>query len=134
MKVLDNLHANLKQGPALDLAEDDYDGRVRASKVDDIVMPEGIARIMWNLFDYAAISSRQQAQPSAAVSTVDDNAIFALASGATDVAPSTAGNDDITWDDMPDFDNLWAMENEWLLFGKPWTAYFPSPSEVQSQE
>lgn len=88
---------------------------------------------MWSLFDYAVVSSRQGAQPATAASPVDYSMTL---DPVVDTAegPSTADNDVNIWGEMPDFDHLMGMENEWLLFGKPWTAYFPTQAELNEQE
>lgn len=106
------------------LVEDQYDGEVRTKAMNEIVMREVIVQIMRRLFDYEALSSQCGPELDLINDLVNLNA-NSVGEPLHEAISINGG--DIVWDDLPGFDDQ-SQENEWLLFGMPWTAYWSEDS------
>lgn len=111
------------------LAEDEYDGEVRVKAMSDVAIPEVIVRIMRRLFDYEALSSQFQPEIDMIDDLVSSNARRVGESSDEAVRIEDGG---IVWDELPVFDDQ-SQENEWLLFGIPWTAYCSGDPTLPTQ-
>jgi hypothetical protein len=123
---LDRLREALQQTAAVSMAQGQYDGEIRTSAVHELALPDVIVRIMWRLFDYAALAGQGDAG--------FDDMVDGIISGNVRSEKPSSQDVNITspsWDDCSGFGNL-PQNNDWLLFGMPWTAYYPDDGDLPS--
>lgn len=117
LDILDRLHRRLKGGSTMSYDDDEYDGRVQAAEPRKVTVSKEDAKLMWTLFDYAKVSSGARGlRPDPMPELTPEQPPFD-ADPAIAIEVSGA-------DALPAMD-VFQIDDDWALFGEPWTAYFP---------
>lgn len=115
---------------------------VQPSGVREVTLQKDDVDLMWKLFDYAAVSRQSQTTsqtpkgdqgPEDAVRmTSDHHQRSETAANSLEVnADAACGiqNPSLTWENLPEVNHVQPEDDEWLLFGNSWSAYFPGYAE-----
>ena len=144
--ILDELDVRLRRRQTISHVQDNYDGAVPLGGIQDVPVQSEDIELMWKVFDYGSVSSDQDGPPPAsAIRNIDQsssqleqslssNLVASQLNNCSTLAPSYQYTNSTSTETFPeqleDFDFGVAFADDWLLFGKPWSAYFPQDISV----
>ncbi|KAJ9626843.1 hypothetical protein H2204_009859 [Knufia peltigerae] len=143
--LLDQLTARLRQRQTMDYVDGEYDGAVPPLGVRDVALEQEDIDLMWKIFDYASVSAIPTAlragegreslgstsSPTPLAQDAELGDMQHWSAGSLDNSDMLRGTEDVYLGASGDLDFGQPYSDEWSLFGKPWSAYFPpdaSPS------
>ena len=128
--MLDKLRSRLKDRSGLTYVEDDYDALAQPRDVREVALSEQDVQLMWNLLDYAALSSSEFEAPQKQAEL--ESSVANPGSADTNMAYDTDDfpRPDMWAEDMTVLQDPQTMGEDWRLFGQPWSAYFPPSRDL----
>lgn len=143
LNLVEEFQLRLKQRQTVNYVQGRYDGAVPLENVQEVDMEQDGIDLMWKLFNYGALSeshdayypsgtretsTTHQERPTSTwnhVASPDISASNGVPIMSNQMVEGDGAVDDVFAGQLDDFDFAQPFTDDWSLFGRPWSAYFP---------